>query len=191
MVKPLTFLALLVTPALLIAVDQKPPNFRHVHWGMTMEEVKASEPEKPVLEKGNIVLYHATVAGFDTAVGYVFASQRLVRANYLFEIKHTNDHDFIDDFEKIKANLTEKYGKPKDDDVIWKNSLYKDDPDDWGTAIAAGQLVYETSWETPTTEILEVLKGDNFEITLKVQYKSIVWGHLEDADKQEKEKNDF
>jgi hypothetical protein len=101
---------------------------------------------------------------------------------YIFGLRHTNANAYIDDFKEVKKSLVEKYGRPKhgDDDACWKDELYKDDPDIWGMAISAGHLVYQAAWQTDRTDILLMLKGDNFEVRLIAQYTSKELGHLED-----------
>lgn len=68
--------------------------------------------------------------------------------------------------------MTKKYGKPDLDKIVWKNDLFKDNKQDWGTAISVGHLVYGAEWNTPTTQIIMMLHGDNYKITLIIGYYS-------------------
>jgi len=98
---------------------------------------------------------------------------------------HTNKNDFITDYNDFKKILTKKYGKPKQDETLWKNDLYKDDYSDWGTAISIGHLVYLSSWETQDTEINNILMGENFAISCIVEYTS---KNLKEIEKKAQEK---
>lgn len=62
--------------------------------------------------------------------------------------------------------------RQKKDETFWKNDLYKDDYSHWGTAISMGHLIYYSSWETDSTEINNMLMGDNFNISCIVEYRS-------------------
>ena len=83
-----------------------------------------------------------------------------------------NPNEYINDYEKLKKNLSIKYGEPVEDATNWKNNLFKSRPDSWGTAVGMGHLSFFAKWETTTTEILLALTGDNFKETLLIKYES-------------------
>jgi hypothetical protein len=174
------------------AQTEKPADFRRTSWGMTREQVKAVESSKLIKEDEHGLFYSSELSGFgEVLIGYIFAEGKLVRTSYISQVRHTNSNAFIEDFTKIKSILTEKYGRPESDDVVWLDNLYKDDPDNWGMAVSAGHLVYDTVWKTKTTKILEKLKGDNFDVTLIVQYTSLELAGLEEAKDKEKKKSEY
>jgi hypothetical protein len=178
--------------ALVAAQTEKPADFRKTSWGMTREQVKAVESSKLIKEDEHGLFYSSELSGFgEVLIGYIFAEGKLVRTSYISQVRHTNSNAFIEDFSKIKSILTEKYGRPESDDVVWLDNLYKDDPDNWGMAVSAGHLVYDTVWKTKTTKILEKLKGDNFDVTLIVQYTSLELSGLEEAKDKEKKNSEF
>lgn len=160
-------------------------NFRKTKWGMSIAQVKSSEPLDVVKEDENLLGYKTNVIGKDVLVAYFFIDNQLVRARYVLAESHTNKNDFITDYNDFKEILTKKYGKPKQDETFWKNDLYKDDYSDWGTAISIGHLVYLSSWETQDTEINNVLTGDNFDISCIVEYSS---KNLKELEKKAQEK---
>ena len=112
-------------------------------------------------------------------LGYVFTTDSLVRTTYIVTEKHSNRNAYIDDFNALKDLLESKYGTPQTDDTYWKNSLFKDDLEDWGTAISIGHLAYQATWKLERTEILLMLSGDNYEITLIIQYTGTEFKGLE------------
>jgi hypothetical protein len=174
------------------AQTEKPADFRRTSWGMTREQVKAVESSKLIKEDEHGLFYSSELSGFgEVLIGYIFAEGKLVRTSYISQVRHTNSNAFIEDFTKIKSILTEKYGRPESDDVVWLDNLYKDDPDNWGMAVSAGHLVYDTVWKTKTTKILEKLKGDNFDVTLIVKYTSLELAGLEEAKDKEKKKSEY
>lgn len=187
------FLALVAAP---IASGEdhsaKPPafDFRRARWGMSLAEVKASEPAKPSLEDANSLMYDTTVEGYDVAVGYFFASYQLVSAGCVYKVEHRNKTDFIDDFKKVEVSLAEKYGSPEFNETVWKNDRYRNQPHNWGKAIAAGQLVYQAQWKTPATEILESLSGDYFDIEFGVKYNSRLLAEVVSPPSRHKHKGD-
>ncbi len=160
-------------------------SFRKTRWGMSIEEVKKSEPLEVMSESETVLGYKSKVIDKEVFILYIFADSQLVRARYALAESHTNKNDFITDYEDFKAILEKKYGNPKEDKSFWKNDLYKDDYSHWGTAISIGHLVYYSTWETIDTEIGNMLMGENYTISCLVEYTS---KNLKDLEKKAKEK---
>jgi hypothetical protein len=152
-------------------------DFRKTNWGMSKEEVKATEDKKPDYDGDNVQLsyYKVTISGKsgkDFSCNYYFVEDKLCSSIYGFSGEHTNKNLYIDDYEELKEILTKKYDKPKIDKVIWKKGSFKDDKSYWGTAIIGGDLSYLAQWETPDTEINLKLFGENWRIKLTLSYES-------------------
>ena len=160
-------------------------SFRKTKWGMSIEEVKSSEPLKIAQEDENLLGYKTSVIGKDVFVVYFFIDNQLVRARYVLAESHSNNNDYITDYNDFKEILTKKYDKPKRDETLWKNDLYKDDYSSWGTAIGMGHLIYFSTWETSNAEIGSYLTGDNFDISCIVEYSS---KKLKEIEKKAQEK---
>jgi len=161
---------LIIFTSILFAEEIK-YDFRKTNWGMSKEQVKATEDKKPDFEADTTLGYDVTISGKDFACIYSFLEDKLYNSGYFFTGKHTNKNLYIDDYEELKETLTKKYGKPKMDiPGLWKNDLYKDDKSHWGMAISVGHLAYGNSWETPNTKISLMLSGDNYKIKLVLFY---------------------
>ncbi len=170
---------------------QKEFNFRQTYWGMNREQVKKSETMKPIDETDTQVVYSGNVSGMDAQFGYIFVGGKLVQAAYIFTEKHTNENEYISDYKKLKEILSRKYGTPNLDDQVWRNNLYRNDPDKWGFAISYGHLTYRSKWETEDSEISLVLYGDNYKVTLGATYQSKELKHLEKQEQIRKEEEEF
>ena len=160
-------------------------------WGMSKEQVIKLEGEAGQQEKSQGlegIGYKRRISNLDCNIYYVFAENKLTRGIYMFVEKHSNKNLYIDDYNEIKKALTDKYGKPKDDNIFWRNDLFKDDHSEWGLAISIGHLRYFTTWEPPETEITLGLHGDNYEISLHVEYAGIKFKELEEKVKKKAEK---
>lgn len=160
-------------------------DFRKTKWGMSISQVKSSEPLTVAKEDENLLGYKTTVIGKDVLVIYIFVDNQLVRTKYVLAESHTNKNDFITDYNDFKNILIKKYGKPKQDKTVWRKELYKDDYSRWGTAISLGHLIYFTSWETEDTEISTILMGENYSISCIVEYSS---KNLKEIEKKAQEK---
>jgi len=155
-------------------------SFRRSKWGMNLSDVKGTELGTPKYDKEGLLVYSDKISGFNSDVVYIFIKNQLVRAKYLFKNEHSNKTDFIEDYKTIKNGLIKKYGASILDKNIWKNDLYKSDPDEWGMAIAVGHLQYYTLWETEDTKVLLFLDGDNYKISFGIEYASKIFSALED-----------
>jgi hypothetical protein len=164
-------------------------HFRKSRWGFTKRKVLLSEPEEPIHEKDDVVAYEGQIAGLDVWIVYIFVDDKLVRSKYVVVEKHTNANDFISDYEKLKSGLTRKYGEPDKDQNYWKNDLYKDNYDQWGMALKVGHLVYIASWNTDETDIGILLNGENYDISLAVEYTSTALESLENKKNEESTMN--
>jgi len=154
------------------------PNFRQATWGMSKVQVKAIEKAKSYGEEKksdgglDILAYEGKAGSLECFIAYYFVENQLIQGRYHFLEKHANRILFIGDFRTVKKELTQKYGKPTEDETYWKNDLYKDDSSDWGMAVAVGHLSFQAVWQTPQTKVLLMLTGDNYEITHRLQYSS-------------------
>ncbi|MFQ5780827.1 MAG: hypothetical protein ACE5HN_08605 [Nitrospiria bacterium] len=70
-------------------------NFRKTKWGMSIAQVKSSEPLDVVKHDENLLGYKTSVIGKDVFVAYFFVDNQLVRARYILAESHTNKNDFI------------------------------------------------------------------------------------------------
>ncbi|MDP8262734.1 MAG: hypothetical protein P9M13_05470 [Candidatus Ancaeobacter aquaticus] len=147
-------------------------NFRKTNWGMSIAQVKSSEPPAKWEGDGNRLLYKTNVIGKDVIIAYYFVDNQLVRAEYVLVDNHTNLNDFIGDYTDFEEILIKKYGKPKRDEQVWRNDLFKEKHSDWGMAISVGHLMYYSSWETQDTEIDILLMGENYIVKCVVEYRS-------------------
>lgn len=147
--------------------------FRNTKWGMTREEVKATEFAGLVEDKDNLLVFIDVIGGnMETLVAYIFADGKLIRGKYLFRTEHVNKNDYITDYKRVKETLKLKYGSPTSDEEIWHDNFYKDEPEKLGIAISIGHLVYRTKWETGTTEISLVLHENKKKVAFGVIYSS-------------------
>jgi len=162
-----------------LVFGQTETDFRKVNWGMSKSEVKQVETSELVQEETNSLAYRTDLAGFNALAGYIFAGDKLTRGKYVLLEDHSNKNDFISDYKKLKELLTKKYGNPDKDETIWKNDLYKDDYEDWGTAISIGHLIYYSTWKTERTELTLYLSGENYSISTVIEYQSVKLGDVE------------
>jgi hypothetical protein len=149
-------------------------NFRNVRWGMSQEEVQASEKLTPATKRPDLILYRGEHDGMRALIGFNFEDKKLVRAGYLMRESYEDPNSFIKDFQRMKQQLIEEYGSPASDEIGWKEGeTVEEDPEKFGEAACEGKLMYYTVWETAKSLIKLRLDGLNGKCQLGLQYESI------------------
>ena len=165
--------------------DNNANDFRVAKWGDSMADVMAKEGKENLSTSPDVYMFHDIIAGMDCAVGYVFVNDKLTMAKYLLNHKHTNLNDYISDYNMLVGLLTKKYGEPYHNSPVWKNTLFKNDPSNYGLAISSGHLVYGAKWNLDKTTIDVILGGENYKIDFQIQYLSKQYKDAQSS-KQEK-----
>ena len=151
-------------------------DFRKTNWGMSREEVAEAE-DALELQYGDSPFpgesYEAKVGGLDCYINYYYIGDKLTSADYEFGYEATLEYLCINNYRHLKEKLMEKYGKAIEDEDIWIDDLYEDDPKNWGRAVTQNHLLRYAQWETPNTRITIVLGGGEYgNIPLKIKYRS-------------------
>jgi len=153
-------------------VKNKGNDFRVAKWGDSKAVVMKKESKTNLSPIDNIYYFSDFVAGISCDVAYIFTNDKLSMAKYLFNPTHSNKNDFIKDYQELVNLMTEKYGRPGYNTPEWSDFLFKDDPDDYGFAVSLGHLSYIAGWYGQTTEITVALYGENYKISLIIEYIS-------------------
>ena len=154
---------------------------RSTDWGMNAQEVKTNEPVQPSWELRSPILenyeqrvaYRSQIEGIDTSLTYTFYEDKLAQANYLFEPKHDDAADYVQDFHTIKNWITQSYGTPVSVQEIWLDPLYRYDQSLWGQAVLRGHLKMVAEWRNDNTQITLLLDGGDDTIGLMADFDSI------------------
>ncbi len=172
------------------------PDFRQVWWGMSYAGVRSAESSgvnAQVVQRSpseKLLNYDDRIAEMDCNILYVFVTDKLVQADYIITEKHSNENRYIEDFDRLKKILVEKYGGSSDRDV-WSSDLYRDDPTHYGIAVSDGHLSKAARWHTVSTIVTLMLFGDNGKITLSIDYESVEYGPLRAEQDKNKQRSVF
>ncbi|MBB1452348.1 hypothetical protein H5159_14980 [Pseudoalteromonas sp. SG43-1] len=162
-------------------------DMRNVNWGMSIKEVKAAESVKPELEKENMLGFIDQLDDKQIFVIYYFTEGKLGKGLIRFNNKRVNKNGFIRDFKTIDDLLKKKYGEPMDSRDLWSNDIFKDDPNSYGTALAAGALMKFSKWELEKTNIYHMVSGENYKVSHAIEFSAKQLG--KDISKKIEEKN--
>ncbi len=166
-------------------------NFRYTNWGMTPEEVIASETIAPIEKDETMIKYNTKILDKNVELLYVFAQNKLIGASYKLDENYLNSERFIKAYSRFKGELTKKYGLPNKEITHWKNDAFKSDRSKWGIALSLGYLEYFTFWEAPGTTVSCGLKEKNFYVLCSIEYWSVEFSNLLDKNKNAEKPNPF
>jgi len=145
--------------------------FRQTTWAMDKEMIKSIETAAYIGESDNSLTYKLKLDQWDAWCVYYFDEGNFFLAEYLIDITHKDKNLYMDDYRKISRLLAEKYGKPeKDDDYVWLDNTHQNDTEKHGFAVSVGHLKLNNRWISPNMHIVLVLKGNNYNSELKIQY---------------------
>ena len=157
-----------------IANSELEYDFKQFRWGDSREDIIAIEGT-PIYEKDGQMGYLTTAADLDAMLFYYVSSDGLYGLNYVFMEDHTVETLYIDDYNRIKDAISDKYGQPDIDDEEWDTSRHREYySDDLGTALKYGYLTYRTRYYLDRTWIEINMSADNFNIVTTVSYLSNV-----------------
>ena len=148
-------------------------HFRQAFWGVNKEHVLKLEgkPSSQEFMDGlEIVGYQQKVAEMKCKIEYIFKEDKLIRAKYVFTEQRKYKNQYIADYKIVKDFITKNSDLSSVNNINWLNSLYKEDYSKWGLAISLGHLEYVSLWDTPETDIMLKLYGENNKILIEVEY---------------------
>ena len=166
-------------------------NFRYTNWGMTPEEVIASETMAPIEKNEKLIKYKTRILDKKVELLYLFAENKLIGASYRLDENYINSERFIKIYNRFKEELIKKYGSPNKEITHWKNEALKSDRSKWGMALSLGYLEYFTYWEAPGTTVSCGLKEENYYVLCSVDYWSMEFANLLEKAKNKEKLNPF
>jgi hypothetical protein len=160
-------------------------DIRTSNWGDSNRQVKAIEniPANEWIEEKQVGYdidgFKTTVAGLEAVFVYYFVDDILVGARYIIVENHSNNDDYVKDYNRLNDILSEKYGNNRIEEE-WHDERWKDNPSEKGYALWQGDVTMNCKWETKSTEISHRISARDFEIVHIIDYESKEYGDLFD-----------
>jgi hypothetical protein len=156
-------------------------DFRGFKWGTALGEVETAE--KAPLEqkvKDDVLKYRSQLAGADCEVYYTFNdNDKLISGRYLFTKEYPNPELYLNDYNKFKDLLLQKYGKPYKEVQNWSNPTVQREELTKGQAIVDGHLTLTDLWVTDRSIIkVSIVQGVNHP-EIEIDYVSKTWNEME------------
>jgi hypothetical protein len=156
-----------------LRVHYAPRKFDEMDWGVSKQRIIEMEgrPSAQRRSKGlDIMGYHQKLINLDCSIEYIFSANRLCRMRFLFTTEYLDKNAYLEDYRKVKDALVQKFGRPLEEILDWKNPTFKDDTGAWGEAVSLGHLEMSSRWLTPQTDIRAQLNGKDEAIQVTVEY---------------------
>jgi hypothetical protein len=122
----------------------------------------------------------------DVQMSYFFLNNSLVGSEYSFRKEYESKEAYVEVYDKLRGILTRKYGPPISENKTWKDERFEKRPE---FPSDAGNLSYESIWETEKSEIDLSLKSvfdnryqssDDTKQLIRILYTSKVPEYLDD-----------
>ncbi len=155
--------------------------FRGSTWGSNSAAVKSNETGNPEVGDSILVWNNFSLGTLNCDVVYIFTHDLLTRGKYMVTEDWVDERRYLDEYAALKALLVKKYGDPVSDEKFWSNTLWQDNPNEWGLAVASGHLSLYARWETGDTRVFLYLSGENYESSLGIEYVSVSFEGLENS----------
>ena len=157
-------------------------DFRKVNWGDTKEQVRINETAKFSFEEGIDLIYTSHIAEMEVMIIYSFESNKLDSAKVLILEKYGKRDTYLTKFNSLKAVLTKKYGDAIEDQIIWRNNIYKNTPVDHGLALKLGHVGFFANWETNSMGIFLQLDGKGDVHSFHIYYQAKTKGSVSETE---------
>ncbi|GEM_PF-822061 len=158
-------------------VNYVPRKFEEMTWGQSKKQILESEgkPSDQERRRGlEIMRYQQKVINMDCTIEYMFTANKLVQTRFSFLNNSLDRNAYLKDYQVIKEALIQKFGKPLEENMNWRDSTYRDDFSSWGEAVRLGHLELSSHWQTPQTDILASLGRNRNDIALVVEYAALL-----------------
>jgi len=159
-----------------LRVGYAPRTFEEMHWGWSKKQVvelEGSPADQRRVRGQEIMRYQQQVINLDCAIDYFFSANKLSRTRFSFEGDYLDKNAYLQDYQRVKGALVQKFGRPLEEAMKWNDTSYKDDFSSWGEAVSLGHLEMSSRWLTPQTEITASLSGADDQILLTVEYAGL------------------
>jgi len=159
-------------------------DFRAAAWGNSLNTVKTQEKSQFIAKVSNDELsYKDILGGSGCDVIYIFNdNDKLTSGLYIFTKKYSNPQLYVQDFNKFKTLLTEKYGKPVTENESWSVKASAIEKNNYGQAVADGNLSLSTVWNTERSVVKILLVMVDKHPSLQIHYTARSLDELENLE---------
>jgi hypothetical protein len=148
-----------------------------MEWGKTKARILRAEGRPLAREVSGgleFLSYHRDVLGKKCLLAYVLDDEKLVAVRIHLLEKYADKDRYVADYNKIRDFLIEKAGKPRSNNVDWREDrAFADRNEGWGTALSTGCLRLNADWVFQGTGLRLSLTGENNEVLFTAEANDI------------------
>jgi len=159
-------------------------DFRAFTWGAPPTEVLEREDASPLEDRQNglkTLVFEGAFRGYPCRIRYQFVDDRLAAGSCVIK-GNALPQDVLRCFEDVSAYLTDQYGPPLKDEVLWSSAERRARVPNLKDALWFGYARRQARWERPPTWVTLVLDspGGPANVTLSITYESLLLKPLAD-----------
>lgn len=149
---------------------EREPDFRQGFWGDSLADIKRKEGKTDEFNMEGIYAFTTYVAGLECLSAYRFTEDKLTSGKYIF--LNNNSDNCEDNYNKLVNLLTKKYGEPFSNEKKTTASNYEQKIFTAGELVRNGDMSFEAYWFTPFSTIAIFLTGEQYQVSLNIEYYS-------------------
>ena len=131
--------------------------FRGFVWGLPPTVILENEKAAFMEEQNGTLIYFDYIRDIKSTIAYEFHENKLWRIRVFIEKKYLRQQDRIEDLLTIQEDLTKRYGKPVEEEFLWKKKTEQNYPESWGWAVYRGELLINILWQNKETNVYAYL----------------------------------
>lgn len=147
-----------------------------IEWGAGRETVIRREGKPLSTETAGgleVLRYKREIMNKTWQVEYILGGEGLLSTRYRLLENYTDKSRYIDDYEKLRAYLTEKVGRPRSDRVVKNDPAYNNGYNNVGDSLSKGLVAYSSEWVFSDKCVRLKLEGAGNRVALAAEVQDV------------------
>jgi hypothetical protein len=148
----------------------------NIEWGASRETIIKREGKPLSTESAGgleVLRYKREIMNKTWQVEYILGAEGLLSTRYRLLENYTDKSRYIEDYEKLRAYLTEKVGRPRSDRVVNNDPAYNNGYNNVGDSLSKGLVAYSSEWVFSDKSVRLKLEGAGNRVALAAEVQDV------------------
>lgn len=149
-------------------------DFRNLKWGMTFDEVIATEGTGYKKLDDNMIRYsRIREEDLPADAEYEFTDNLLSGATFYIQPDYEDLNQYVEDYALLTRKFTKRYGAASSSEKSWAGENLEEETNKYGQAVLDGNLIWRTEWNLEDTQIKLVLSRRGGRVCIGIRYTPV------------------
>lgn len=147
-----------------------------IEWGASRESIIRREGKPLSTESSGgleVLRYKREIMNKTWQVEYILGGEGLLSTRYQLLENYTDKSRYIEDYEKLRAYLTDKVGRPRSDRVVNNDPAYNNGYNNAGDSLGKGLVAYSSEWVFSDKSVRLKLEGAGNRVALAAEVQDV------------------